>query len=360
MKALVSIHAARPPHKMLLTLPSATRVDRLLTRTGRGKFAFDVPSTDELSSMLGIGDIAVLRSTEQGIGDYVGVITQIEERAGQGTLEVSGDNFASVLYGMAIDKSVAYANRSGGEIARQLLRQAQGMGRSVFVQEGVMRGTPLYSFTAPINFGTQHLGSALDSLAKRTGDEWWITHRIRPTELQHFLNWRTRRGHDRTRAVYLEEGRDFTRINYRRDSLGQVRSVVSVGGGAPIGERPAVAVAPNLGGSSAKADSTATPTGGVGIALSPLGARDEIDYRASDNDVTSLANAAQRQYQQPRTSSESIAVTIPLTRAVTFAPGDEISMRFFSLRTIDSVLAVRVNAIQPDEDTGEADLDVTI
>ena len=73
-----------------------------------------------------------------------------------------------------------------------------------------------------------------------------------------------------------------------------------------------------------------------------------------------LQAEAQQRYTRPNTYSESLAVTVPLTRATTFAAGDIISMRFHSIHRAGLVRAVRVNAIQPDENTGEADLDVTI
>lgn len=347
---------------MKIELPTAHRVDRLLTRTGKGKFAFNVPQNDvHLSAdadAVGIGDMVVIRSTEQGVGMYVGVVTQLEVEAASGQLEVSGDNFSSVLYGMALDRGMPYSNRSAGEIARQLLRQAQGNGRSVFLREGTLAGTPLQSYTAGINFGTQHLGSALDALAKRTGDEWWIAHTWTPNEIRHYLHWNRRRGFDRSATVYLEEGRDFTAVGYKRDALGHVRSVVAVGGSGPLEERPSVAVALSAAGSVTKAEQTYTSPGRS--PTSALTARDEIDLRALDNDRTMLQMAAEAKFRQPQTFGESLAPTIPLVRATTFAVGDYVAMRFYSIHQSVTVRNVRVNAMQPDEATGEADIDVTV
>lgn len=363
MKAIVSIHRARPPHKRIAELPSAARVDRLLTRTGKGKFAFDVPHAaihlSDGADLVELGDLVVIQSTVAGIRDYVGVITLLEEEAGSGVVEVSGDNYTSVLYGISVSRNLSFSNRGAGDIARSMLRQSHGMGRSVFLREGSLVGTPLYAFTAPINFGSQHVGTALDALVTRTGDEWWVSHRVTRNGVKHYLNMNTRRGYDLSRRVYLEEGRDFTSVRYKRDALAQVRSVVAVGGGAPIGARPSAAVANNITGTAAQADRVEPPRGPT-VPTSPLGARDYIDVRPLDADRTTLAQAAQRRYKNPITYKESVAVTIPLTRAATFAPGDFISMRFFSLHRAGFVRVIRVNAIQPDEASGEADLDVTI
>jgi hypothetical protein len=361
MKALVTIHQQRPPHKVIADVDVAARVDRVLTRTGRGKFALDVPHSyvHNAAADIGLGDLVAIRSTVQGVGLYVGVVTQLEERAGRGTLEVSGDNFSSILYGIALDRALSYDNRGAGEIARQLLRMGQAFGRSIFLRDGTLRGTPLYSFTAPINFGAQHFGNALDALCKRTGDEWWITHRYSRTGIDHYLHLNTRRGYDLTSRVYLEEGRDFTQLSYRRDSLGQTRAVIAVGGGAASNERPTVAVTANIQAAAGRASQAFTPLAPT-IQTSPLGGRDAIEYNVADSDLTGLASSAQRRYRYPPTFSESLAVTIPLTAASTFGPGDYISMRFYSLHRASTTLSARVNAIQPDEASGEADLDVTI
>lgn len=357
MKALVTVHQARPPHRVVMDVDGALRVDRLLTRTGRGKFAFDVRHS--IGRDINLGDLVSIRSTVQGVATYVGVVTSLEEQAGSGVLEVSGDNFASVLYGIAIGKGLTYSNRGAGEIARQLLREAQSFGRGVFLQEGTLRGTPLYAGTAPISFGGQHLGNALDALCKRTGDEWWITHRQTRSDIGHYLQLRTQRGIDLSRVLYLEEGRDFTTIAYKRDALGQVRAVVAVGGGAQVAVRPVVTVTPNLQAAAGGAEKSETPRAAT-VTTTPFGARDAIEYNLNDTDLTGLAESAQRRYKYPPTFAQSLAVTIPLTRAATFDAGDSIAMRFYSLRRSSDVLVARVNAMQPDEATGECDLDVTI
>lgn len=163
MRALVSTRSDRPPHALIADLPTAFNVDRLLTRSGKGAFAFDIPSAGLLPGAIDEGRIVVIESTGV-IPPYVGVITKISEAAASATLEVSGDNYASITYGMAVDRAAPFTTTGGGAVARELLRRAQGGGRSAYLTAVRGSGDILQG---SIDFGGQLLGGALDALAAR-------------------------------------------------------------------------------------------------------------------------------------------------------------------------------------------------
>lgn len=350
MKAIVEVRYEWPPHQVIADV-NAWNVDRVLTRTGRGAFAFNALSSLD-RGILQEGRIVVIHSTEDTL-PYVGVITQIAEDAGSGAVEVSGDNYASVLYNLAIDQTAPVANRDAGKIAQKLLREAQGFGRSVFVQPGIMQGTPL-TLQGSLDVGSQSLGEAFDSLAERVNDEWWLEHLVTRTKIDTYLYW-GRRGVDNSGWLYLEEGRDFTKAEYKRDGLGAVRSVIAVGGGGPLAGRASVAVTQAPGALSANRTQAKTRAG-----VGQLIARDVYDLRARDTDPTVLADAANRAYERPTTAAESLSLTITSRQWALLNPGDTVTARFHSLGFGGLTRAVRIDAMQPDESTGECDLDVTV
>lgn len=356
MKALVSVRYERPPHLLLADL-DAFNVDRLLTKTGRGAFVFNVVTANLHREVIQEGRLVVIESTES-IQPYIGVIRQTEEDAAAGTVEVSGDNYVGVTYGLALDKSAPHNNADAASIAERLLANAQGMGRSVFLRMASGAGSNL---TSQIDFGTQHLGSALDALADRVDDEWWIDHIITRTQITHWLFWAHRRGTYR-RDVFLQEGKDFTLASYKRDAIGRVRSAVAVGGGGEIAGRSSVVVAAQPGNASSKATQTianVTPEK-VAQSQSPLIARDLIEMRTLDTSEATLADVARRAYERPLIAAESLALTATLEAVQQVTPGDIVTARFHSVNYGGMVRDIRINAMQPDEDTGECDLDVEV
>jgi len=354
MKALIEVRYEWTPHRLIADL-EGFRVDRVLTRTGRGAFAFNVVNRGLHREILLEGRIVVIKSTES-ILPYVGVITEIAEDAASGVVEVSGDNYASTLYNAALDSNAAVSNMDAGKIAANLLMQAQGNGRSLFIEPGVMQGTPLLLASGSINLGTQSLGAAYDALAERVNDEWWLEHLVTRTQIRTYLYW-GKRGTDHSATTYLEEGRDFTGATYKRDALGALRSVIAVGGGGPVGGRPSVAVSNRPGAMAATAERVNFGAAGE---LGPLVARDVYAVRPRDDDRTVLADAAKRAYERPTTARESLAVTITSRQWALLNPGDSVSARFHSLNHGGLIRVIRINAMQPDESTGECDLDVTV
>lgn len=356
MKAIITIRDEIPPHKILADV-SGSRVDRLLTRTGRGRFAFNTlpgtPPTD--LATFREGRIVEIASTTR-IATYTGVITQTQTTAG-GLLEVSGDNYSSVLYNPGLPASLRASNIDAGYWARQLLRYAQLGGRSVFVEAGVLRGSRLSSREA-VEFGAQTLGSALDRLAKTVDDEWWIYPESSRARLRHRLYWRHRRGVDVSATVYLEEGRDFSAARYKRDGLGMIRSSIAVGGGGPVGERNSVGISSRFAALGKLAQQAIKVP--ASDRARPLLDRDLYLYRATESDRTVLHDAARRAYTRPVTAAESLAVTVTSRQWPVLNVGDWITMRFHSFGTTGLIRRVRIDAMQPDEDAGECDMAVSL
>jgi hypothetical protein len=345
MKAIVEIRHERPPHALIEEL-QAFNVDRVLSKTGRGPFALDVVRANVHRHVLKHGRLVVIGSTTE-IMPYVGRITHLEENAGTGTVEVSGDNYASILYGMALNRTTP-ASGGAGRIAERLLIEAQGMGRSVFIQSAVKTGATL---AGTINFGSQHLGAALDALAKRVDEEWWIEHLVTRRSVEHYLRWEHRRGTTR-RDVVLTEGVHFTAVQYKTDALGAIRSATAVGGAGPIDARPSVVAATNPAQAARKAEQVHSATG---PATSPLIARDVIEHRPLDTNPTVLADVARRAIERPTIASESMGFTITSDVWPYLHPGDTVRGRWFSVNNgLDRW--VRISAMQPDESTGECDV----
>jgi hypothetical protein len=347
MKSLVDIRYARPPHALVADLPQAFNVDRLLTRAGRGQFAFNLPTSSLHREVIQEGRIVVIQSTE-AILPYVGVVTKAEEDAGARTVEVSGDNYASVLYNAALDRTAPVSNQGAGKIAERLLAEAQGIGRSMFVTVGSAVGSHL---AGSMDFGAQLLGQALDALADRVGDEWWLDHLVTRRTLETRLYWARRRGVTRT-DVLLQEGKDFTVAEYKRD-VGTARTAIAVGGGGEIGGRASVAVGSDPTGRGSQ-------VAVLGTRPSPLVAKDAIELRPLDTDPTTLSEIAQRMFEKPLIASESLALTATITAAEHLRPGDTVQARFHSINYGGMQRQIRIMAMQPDEDSAECDLDVEV
>jgi len=358
MRSLIEIRDERPPHRILADV-DAFRVDRLLTTTGRGAFAFNLPNVGIDRDLLREGRMVVIKSTV-GIPAYVGVITQQEEDTAAGVVEVSGDNYASIAYNLALNRTAPVSNVDAGTLARRALAQAQGGGRSIFLEAGVCIGTPLRLAGGSINFGSQLFGAALDALAARVGDQWWIEHDVTRARVRSYLYWNRRRGVDLAGSVYLEEGRDFIVGAYKRDGLGFVRTAIAIGGGGPIDGRPSAAVGDIGSGLTARADRVEQELTDPADVAGPLIARDLVELRAVDDDVTVLAQAARRARERPTTARETLALTSTLTAAAQFNPGDTVTARFHSVNYGGLIRPIRINAMQPDEASGECDLDVSV
>lgn len=358
-KAIVTIHG----HPMLAELPTANDIDRLYTLSGRGAFSFRIPASDPGANQDTIqeGRLVAIRSTT-GLPAYLGHIRQIKQGPNTRILEINGDNLACVLYERQLPLDCTFTNQAAGIIAMQLLRlvnstNATGIWSSTRSEPGTpIRGT--------IDFSGSWLGNALDELAKKTGDEWWLEQVVERNKIEVFLRWGRKRGSDKSGAIHLQEGIHFAENKYIRDALGFAQSVTVIGGGATVADRPA-AVRSFDRPSSYVGKGTTIERGSEShrrsLALSPVLSQEVVEYLPLDEDEAVLSDAAQKALENPLTAAETFDLTInDILDWSLIEPGDIVRVILANVGFGGVSRRVRILAMQPDEDTGEMDLAVEV
>ncbi len=312
MKAIVAIHDGSPNHRMLAELPTATDVDRQYALSGKAPFSFNIAENDPGASRLTLkaGRMVVIQSTT-GLDPYVGYIDRVDYDVERGRYEIGGDNVAAVLYDRILPLKAEFTNQGAGMIAGQLLEVANSRNPTgIFRHRENEPGTPILgTFTT----GSFRLGRALDELADRTTEEWWIQHSVRRNFVQSFLRWGRERGRDRSIAIHIDEGPHFSDSQYSQDAKGAAQSVVMIGGGAAIADRPAVVRSVGrpsgyvgIGGIVQRADEPHVRDVGKAPALS----RDVVELLPLDVDEPVLSSAASKALAKPLAARESFSITI--------------------------------------------------
>jgi hypothetical protein len=320
---------------MLAELPTASDINCLLTISGHGAFSFKVVASDPGANRDTIkqGNLVVIR----GAHAYIGIIGRIEEE--HGVLEVSGDSWASLLYERRIPLRVSYSNHAAGIIALQALQLVNSHNPTGFLPS--VRNEPCGPFRGTFQAGGMYLGDALDDLADRIGQEWWLEQIVGRNSLQGFLHWGMRRGSDLSGSIHLTDGIHFTSSKYVQDILGATQSVQMVGGGADIADRP-----------------SATQSGAL---QGPTLSREKVEYLPSDEELAVLSDAAQAALVNPLVAAESLPLTINTKldwRLI--RPGDIITVILPDTYFGCVRRRIRILAMQPDEAAGEMDLAVKV
>lgn len=363
MKAIVTIHTDAPPFSMLAELPTAGSIDRVYTLSGRGAFSFAIASSDGGANRDTIreGRMAAIWSTLD-LPVYLGHINRIEENPDDRVIEVSGDNLSRILYDRQLLLDSMFDSQAAGIIAMQLLRLVNSTNPTgIWPSTRSEPGTPI---RGAFDASGSSLGNALDDLSDGTSDEWWLEQIVERRRIEVFLRWGRKRGSDKSNAIHLQEGIHFARSEYVRDALGLAQSVVVVGGGGNVADRPAALRSFNK------------PSGYVGkgtviergseqhsrsLALSPALARERVEYLPLDADEGVLSDAAQRALEEPLTAAESFDLTInSILNWALIGPGDIVRVIIPSAYFGGINRRVRILAMQPDEDTGEMDLAVKV
>jgi hypothetical protein len=320
---------------MLAELPTATDIDCLLTISGHGAFSFKVVASDPGANRDTIkqGNLVAIR----GAHAYIGIIGRIEEE--HGVLEVSGDSWASLLYERRIPLGVSYSNHAAGIIALQALQLVNSHNPTGFLPS--LRNEPCGPFRGTFQAGGTYLGDALDDLADKVGQEWWLEQIVGRNSLQGFLHWGMRRGGDLSGSIHLTDGIHFTSSKYVQDILGTAQSVQMVGGGADIANRPSATQSTTFQG--------------------PTLSREKVEYLPSDEELAVLSDAAQAALVNPLVAAESLPLTINTKldwRLI--RPGDIITVILPDTYFGCVRRRVRILAMQPDEAAGEMDLAVKV
>jgi hypothetical protein len=326
--AIVSTHDDFVGFLMLAEFRTAHDISRLLVHTpadkGPGSFNFSIAASDPQANRDTIreGLVVAIRSSQVGVPPFVGRIDRIEHDLAAGVVHVSGPAYAQLLFERLLPQDCAFSSQAAGVIAMQLLRLANSSSPTgVWPSKLTEPGSPV---RGDIDFGSSSLGDALNDLADRTGDEWWLEESVSRQKIELALRWARRRGRDRRAEVALYEARHFTVAEYTQDSLGKGRSAVAVGSGESVSDRPAAAVTMSPTSVSGKAgvSGAASEIHNRNVAVGMTLARETAVFMPGDTDEAVLARAAQKALEVPASAAEELYLTLAPSAPWDLQPGD--------------------------------------
>jgi len=363
--AIVTIHDDSPPYTMLAEFRTAHDVNRLLVHSpadkGAGAFDFAISATDPQATRdtVRMGLVVAIRSTHPGCPAFVGRVDLIEHDPDAGIVKISGAAYDQVLFERLLPQDCIFESQAAGSIAAQLLRLANSR-NPTGVWPDTSPGTPIQG---QFDAGSAMLGDALNDLAGKTGDEWWLEYRVSRQKLEITLRWGPKRGEDRTSEIVLREGKDFTTATYTEDGLGSAKSAIAVGGGATLADRPAAAVSRQAASAAGKAPTVGAPSEAYSRGSAPLGvtlSREVALYFPLDSDEAILARTAQRMLEVPDNAAEAFTLVLSPLAPWDIQPGDVVRAVFPNVDFGGVERNVRILSIQPDEVTGEREIAVKV
>jgi len=204
------------------------------------------------------------------------------------------------------------STRSGcaGLIARDLLFQANARnGFGLLWDTTSEAGTPVSS----INVSGSSLLDALNQLADFTGDEWWIRIVVAHDNLELYLHWGRKQGFDLSQTVYLREGREVSNFTYSQDAIEETESVMMVGSGGTVEDRPTVVRATtgtervNLAGAVVQQSSE---TYRRATAIVPALATERVVVAPLESEIKVLGELARNDLEQSPDTVETLAITV--------------------------------------------------
>jgi len=364
--AIVTTHDDFPPFHMLAEFRTAHDINRLLVHTpadkGPGSFSFTISRDDPQANRDTVrkGLVVAIRSTRAGCPPFLGCIDVLEYKD-DGTVEVTGPDYAQVFFERALPQDCSFSSQAAGVIAMQLLRLANSQNPTgVWPSKVSEPGSPIWgNFDA----GSAQLGDALNDLADKTGDEWWLEEIVNRQKIEIALRWGRRRGQDRSRVMALYEGKHFTASSYKETSQGIARSAIAIGGSEAVSDRTAAAATM---GRPASVSGKATVIGGasevqmrnltVGMTL----ARDVVVNLPLDTDEAVLASAAQKALEVPANAAEELYLTLAPSAPWDLGPGDSFTAVLPNIRFGGVSRKVRLLDLQPKEAAGLRDTAVKV
>ncbi|MCJ7510784.1 MAG: hypothetical protein MUP14_07860 [Dehalococcoidia bacterium] len=351
---------------MLAEYRTAHDINRLLVHTpadkGVGSFSFAISRDDPQANRDTVrkGLVVAIRSTKAGCPPFVGRIDDVEHKD-DGTVEITGPAYAQVLFERALPQDCSFSSEAAGAIAMQLLRLANTQNPTgVWPSKLSEPGSPV---RGDFDAGSAQLGDALNDLADKTGDEWWLEEIISRQKIEIALRWGRRRGQDRSREILLYEGKHFTTSSYKETSQGVARSAIAIGGGEAVSDRAAAAATM---GRPASVSGKATVIGGASevqmrnVAAGMTLARDVVVNLPLDTDEAVLAAAAQKALEAPANAAEELTLTLAPSAPWDLEPGDSFTAVLPNVRFGGVSRKVRLLSLQPDEATGERDVAVQV
>ncbi len=351
MKAIVTIHSEGSPHPMLAELVTARRIDRVFVISGKAPFAFEIAVSDSQKSddVIRIGRFVVIWSTA-GLSPYVGRIDQIEDQPDRGTIEISGNSLATILYERQLPLETSFSNQTAGFMALQMLALVNNTNSTgIWPKVSSDPGTPI---RGTFDASSAILGRALDKLAAQTGDEWWMEYQIDRQHIEAYLSWGRDHGVDKSYAIHFQEGVHFVSAQRVRDALGFAQSVAAVGGGAPVSERSAAVSsrARTSGqGRGTFVDAASEPykrTTTLPVSLT----RESVQFLPLDNDIAVLSDAARRALEIPLVADEEFRLIVnAIIDWRTYQPGDYVQGILHSMGETGVSRRLQILATQPAE-----------
>jgi len=364
--AIVTVHDDFPSFAMLAEFRTAHDINRLLVHTladkGPGTFSFAISRDDPQANRDTVrkGLVVAIRSTKAGCPPFLGRIDDVEHKD-DGTVEITGPAYAQVLFERALPQDCSFSGQAAGVIAMQLLRLANSQNPTgVWPSKASEPGSPI---RGDFDAGSAQLGDALNDLADKTGDEWWLEEIISRQKIEIALRWGQRRGQDRSREIALYEGKHFTASSYKETSQGVARSAIAIGGGEAVSDRAAAAATM---GRPASAAGKAAVIGGASevqmrnLAVGMTLARDVVVNLPLDTDEAVLASAAQKALEAPANAAEELYLTLAPSAPWDLGLGDTFTAVLPNVRFGGVSRKVRLLSLQPDEASGERDVAVQV
>jgi len=243
------------------------------------------------------------------VAPWIGWIERPQYDAASGMVTVDCIDVAGM---MGKRHSGLKSTRSGcaGLIARDLLFQANARNGFGLVWDTTSEaGTPI----STIDVSGNSLLDALNQLADFTGDEWWIRTVVAHDNLELYLHWGRRQGFDLSQTVYLREGREVSNFAYSQDAIEETESVMVVGSGGAVEDRPAVVRATtgaervNLAGAVVQQSSE---TYKRAAAIVPALASERVVVAPLESDTKALGELARNELEQSPDTVETLAITV--------------------------------------------------
>ncbi|MCJ7676823.1 MAG: hypothetical protein MUO35_03785 [Anaerolineales bacterium] len=291
------------------------------------------------------------------VAPWIGWIERPQYDASNGMVTVDCIDVAGM---MGKRHSGLKSTRSGcaGLIARELLFQANARnGFGLQWDTTSEAGTPI----STIDVSGSSLLDALNQLADYTGDEWWIRILVAHDNLELYLHWGRRQGFDLSQTVYLREGREVSAFAYSQDTIEETESVMVVGSGGTVEDRPTVVRATtgaervNLAGAVVQ---QASETYKRSAAIVPALATERVLVAPLESDIKVLGELARNDLEQSPDTVETLAITVnERANWLDLAVGNTVRLRANTpWGALDR--AVRIMESQPGD--GELDLIVQV
>lgn len=262
------------------------------------------PTYDMLIKILGSWS-----SMAHSVAPWIGWVDQLSYNHDDDTVTVECRDPAGKL---AERHSGLTTARSGaaGLIARDLLYEMNSRNAfGVTWDDASEAGAPVKD----IDLSGMTVFDALNKLADATGEEWWIVLESRTDRLEIKLHWGGQQGFDRSQQVYLRAGSAVSSLKYAQDLLVDAESILVVGGGASMSDRPTVVRAVNQ---LARAGLFGAVLQGASVnqqlktATDPALAAERVIMASRETDINALAQIAARDLEMPRDAKETLSLVV--------------------------------------------------